>query len=431
MPDRTKAPIVCGFPHLSLPEFEETTLPNGVRMLFLDAGEEEVSRMTLLWDVGLADVGPLAAYAVMANLLTEGCDGLSGKEVTEILESNGAWFKTTPSQHSTVVTLHSLNNTAPEVFPLIGKTVSSPTFPADTLESLKKKNAAEKRLALLKPSYQATLLARQTLYGPTHPASRAVTPDDILSVTREDVARLHLQTLMANKPTVFLSGRLTDEVLSLAKATLGAIPFGEPKAGRITRHIVPPPPFTSGEVVRRHMPDSLQTGVRIQIPAIPRDHPDYEALRFATVALGGYFGSRLMTNIREEKGYTYGISATLATSPARSDIVISCECDNRYTEAVVKEIWQEIDRMASEEIPPEELETVRNILISNLAGILDSPFSISGFREATLAAGLPADTYSRQFALTKSISAPDVTEAAARYFRDTPGVTALAGGEPG
>lgn len=431
MPDRKSQPAVLAFPTLSLPEFEETLLPNGIRLLTLDSGEEKVSRMTLLWNVGVTDVGPQAAYGLMTNLLTEGCDGLSGNEVTDILESNGAWFKATPSRHSTLLTLHSLNHTAPVVFPLLGKIVSSPVFPCDILESLKKKNAAEKQLSLLKPSYQATLLARQTLYGDGHPSGRDVTPAEILSVKREEIVNLHHDTLMANKPTIFLSGCLTDELSSLAKEMISSIHFDETASGRIIRQVVPPPHFTVREVVRKDMPDSLQTGIRIQIPTIPRDHPDYESLRFAIVALGGYFGSRLMTNIREEKGYTYGIGANIAPFLERPEVVISCECDNRYTEDVVKEIWSEINRLASEKMPHEELETVRNIMISNLAGILDSPFSISSFRETTESAGLPADTYSKQFSQAASISAEKIRDAAAKYLVDTPAVTALAGGKPG
>lgn len=431
MPDRKKAPALSGFPPLSLPEFEEILLPNGIRLLTLHSGEEKVSRMTLLWNVGVADVGPQGAFGLMANLLTEGCDGLSGNEVTDILESNGAWFKTSPTRHSTVITLHSLNHAAPVVFPLLGKIVSSPIFPGDALESLKKKNAAEKQLSLLKPSYQATLLARHALYGTGHPAGHAVTPEEILSVNREVIANLHRYTLMANKPTIFLSGHLTDDLLAIAKDTVGSIPFDETEIGRMTRNVIPPPPFAARKVARKEMSDSLQTGIRIQIPTIPRDHPDYESLRFATIALGGYFGSRLMANIREEKGYTYGISASLVPSPERPDVVISCECDNRYTEDVVKEIWQEINRLAAEEMTAAELETIRNIMISNLAGILDSPFSISSFRESTESAGLPADTYSKQFSRALSISAKEIKEAAAKYLADTPAVTALAGGKPG
>lgn len=431
MLDRTSAPAISGFPLLSLPDFEENILPNGIRLFALDSGEEAVSRLSILWKTGLLDVDSQAAYGLMANLLSEGCDGLSGNDVSDILESNGAWFKVSPSHHSTLLTLHSLNHTANVVYPLVGKLITSPTFPTDALESIKQKNAAEREIALRKPSYQATLLARTGLYGDKHPLAKSVTPADILGVEHSDVTSLHRDTLLANKPVVFLSGKITPELKSLAEEMLCAIPFDDLRDSKVSRRIIEPRNLTSCATLRKEMPDSLQTGVRVQIPTIPREHPDYESLRFATVALGGYFGSRLMANIREDKGYTYGIGANLVPSLEGCNIIISCECDNRYTDDVVREIQLEIQRIASDRLPDEELETVRNILISNLAGILDSPFSISSFREQGASLNLPKETFSNQFAEAMSMTADRVMATAAKYLLNAPSITALAGGKPG
>lgn len=431
MLDRKTAPSTSDFPPLSLPGFQETELPDGIRLLTFNSGEEAVTRLSLLWPVGIIDVDMPAAYNLMANLLPEGCGNLSGKEVSDILESDGAWFKVSPTQHSILLTLHSLNHTAPEVFPLIGKIITSPNFPTDTLGSMKKKNVAEKELATRKPSYQAALLARQMLFGAGHPLARAVTPDDIMAVTRENLVNLHRNILLANRPVVFFSGKITREIKSLLEDMLCSIPFDETSPGKIGRHICVPPPFSSKEKRHKEMPDSLQTGIRIQIPAIHRGHPDYEALRFTVTALGGYFGSRLMTNIREDKGYTYGIGASLIPALEGSNIVISCECDNRYTEAVVKEVWAEIERLSSVKMPENELDTVRNILVSSLAGILDSPFSISGFMEQSESFGLTPEVYTTQFVEAMSMTSERIMEISTKYLLNAPSVTALAGGKPG
>ncbi len=431
MLDRLIQPYVSGFKDIHLPAFKETILPNGIKLMTLDSGDESVSRLSVLWPAGLIDVDAPAPYALMCNLMTEGCGSLSGKEVTDVLEYNGAWLKISPTQHSTLLTLHSLNHTADEVFALVGNIIAAPSFPINPLESIKKKSAAEKELATRKPSYQATLLARQTLFGERHPLARAITPEDILAVERATVVKLHRSVLLSNKPTVFLSGKITPELETITGNMLCAIPFDESNPGRITRRLTPPPTFSSREVRHKEMPDSMQTGVRIQIPAIPREHPDYEALRFAVTALGGYFGSRLMTNIREDKGYTYGISANLIPSLEGSNIVISCECDNRYTNAVVNEIWREINRMADEKMSLEETDTVRNIIISSLAGILDSPFSISSFMEQSVSFGLTPENYARQFTEASTITPERIAEISARYMYGTPSVTALAGGKPG
>lgn len=431
MLDRKIAPPISDFPRLSLPDFQETKLSTGIRLLSLNSGDEAVTRLSLLWPVGLMDVDSPAACGLMANFLSEGCGHLSGKEVSDILEHNGAWFKASPTQHSLLLTLHSLNHTAPDVLPLIGEMISTPNFPADTLESIKKKRAAEKEITSRKPSYQATLLARQVLYGEKHPLASVVTPEDIMSVEKDELSGLHRAMMLANKPVVFLSGKITNDIESLLENVLCSIPFDETLPERTDRCIRVPSPFFSRQTCRKEMPDSLQTGIRVQIPVINRKHPDYEALRFTVTALGGYFGSRLMTNIREDKGYTYGIGASLIPSLEGANVIISCECDNRYTDAVVQEIWKEIDRLANEEMPDWEIRTVRNIMISNLAGILDSPFSISSFLEQTESFGLKPEIYNTQFSEAMSITSGKLRETAAKYLSASPAVTALAGGKPG
>lgn len=432
MPDRTTPPPTSGFAIQELPRFEEYQLDNGIRLLALNSGDEAVSRITAMWHTGLLDVDNPAALGLMCNVISEGCDGMSGEDVSKLLESNGAWLKGAPSNHSTLLTLYSINSTANQIIPLFADIIARPDFPAEALESWKKKSAAQKEISLRKPSFQATLLARETLYGKNHPKAAAVMPDDIRAVTRENVVATHSDIILASRPTIFIAGKITDDVLALAKSSFGIIPFGKGPNYResVNRKTYDTPLLEKTVTVRRVVKDSLQTGIRLQIPIpIQRDHPDYEPLRFATVALGGYFGSRLMSNIREDKGYTYGISANLVASTDGSDIVISCECDNRYADAAVSEIWKEIKTLAHEPMSDSEMSAVRNTITSALAGILDSPFSISGFRELLESFGLDGEMYRHQFESALSVKASQVMEMTRKYMLDCPGVIALAGGE--
>lgn len=431
MPNRTTPPPTSGFDVQELPKFEEFQLDNGVRLLVLNSGDEEVSRITVMWNTGLLDVDNPAALGLMCNVISEGCSGMSGEEVSRILESNGAWLKGAPSNHSTLITLYSINSTANQVLPLFADIIAQPDFPTEALESWKKKSAAQKEISLRKPSFQATLLARETLYGKNHPKAAAVMPDVIMAVTREDVVSAHRDIILASRPTIFIAGKITDDVLALAKSSFGIIPFGnEPEYRRGHSEAYATPVLEETATVRRILKDSLQTGIRLQIPVpILRAHPDYEPLRFAAVALGGYFGSRLMSNIREDKGYTYGISANLVASTDGSDIVISCECDNRYADAAVSEIWKEIKTLAREPMPDAEMAAVRSTITSALAGILDSPFSISGFRELLESFGLDGGMYRHQFEAALSVKPEQVMEMTRKYMLDCPGVVALAGGE--
>lgn len=423
VPDRSKAPAITGFPLLSLPEIKGITLDNGVRLNIIDAGEEEVCRTALLWPAGQAEALHPGAIGMALSLLSEGSSQMSGAEINGILEENGAWLKTADTFHTSTVLLHSLNSTADKVFPLLASIIDTPTFPEESFLSIRNKNVASREVAERKPAYQATVAGRKGFYGEGHPLAREITSADIGALTRVEIVDLHRDTLMAARPEIFVSGRVTDSIIGLISSTLGRIQFGP----GVEQNIKKPACLTEEIVLRKDMPGSLQTGIRIQYPAPGRLHPDYEALRMAAVALGGYFGSRLMSNIREDKGYTYGISAALSSLPEGGSVVISCECDNAYADAVLAETDKEIRRLASEPMSAEEMEIVRNVIVSQLAGTLDSPFYISGYFEMIRANRLPDDLFTRQFREVLAMTRERVMQAAARYLLEGQRVISLAG----
>ncbi|MDE6282437.1 MAG: insulinase family protein [Muribaculaceae bacterium] len=431
MPDRLTPPAITDFTSLTLPTFTDTRLHGDIQLYILDSGEEPVSRLTLLWPVGQADVDNPAPFMLLTYMLSEGCEGLSGKEVSDILESNGAWLKVTPYPHALLVTLHFLNDTADKVIPLLGKIITTPTFPAETLESIKKKCAAEKEVLARRTAYRANIIARQALFGNDHPQATDITSEMINNISRDDMVKVYSSAVLTNRPIIFLSGKIEQSIIESVKGLASQIASYETTAHQVRRRLVTPLAPTDIVEVYEEIPGSLQTGIIYQIPTINPDHPDYEALRFAVVTLGGYFGSRLMSNIREDKGYTYGIRAAMVPEPELTAISISCECDNAYTPAVIGEIKKEIDRLATELISSEEMEIVRNIILSGLAGVLDSPFYISNFREQIIAGSLPPETYARRFAEARKMTPQRIQQVAAKYLRDVPAVVALAGTKPG
>lgn len=428
-PDRTTAPELSNFPPVFLPDYGESILPNGVKLYTYNSGEEPVTRLTLLWSTGLLESPDRASLNLMHNMLNEGCGDLSGKEVTDILEGNGSWFRSQSGRQSTLLTLHSLNSTADKVFPLLAEIISNPAFPEETLESIKHKNATEKDIALRKPSLQANIISARRLYGEGHPLALYTTPEQILAVTRDEVVDIHRRLMIASRPAVYLTGKITDKILRLLESTIGRIAFNELIPDRLVRKPLLAYSFTSDSNVGLLMPESLQTGVRIVMPTIPWSNPDFIPLQVAAYALGGYFGSRLMSNIREDKGYTYGISAVTVPRLDDSEIVIACECDNKYTSGVLTEIYNEINRMASERMSDEELDTVRNIMISQLASVLDTPLSVASYMEMLASYGASPARLRRKYDEINAITPERIREVTERYIKLQPKVTALAGGE--
>lgn len=425
--DRLTPPPVYDFPPLSMPEFVKEELPGGIELYIYDNCDEEVSRLSLIWMAGVADTLDPAAMSVMGGMFQEGTQDMTGAEVAFLLESNGAWLKTITGNHAVTMTLHLLNHTADTVYPLLRSIITGSVFPEENLEGVKGKMASAKEVALRKPNMQAAVISRESLYGADHPLAHEITAEEILKVSREEVLKVYRDLILSTKPVLVLSGRVDRRQIDIISRTIGSIKFDNANPDAIVRKIHSLPIPTLPETVTRQLPDSLQTAVRITIPTIPRLHPEYEKLRFATCALGGFFGSLLMKSIREDKGYTYGIYASLQFQQEGCEIIISCTCDNRYTDQVIEGIWEEIEQLKTAPLSPEMISMTRNFIISNLAGLLETPFTVASFEEMLLSYGLPHDIYNLQVAKAQATTAEDVMAMASKYMLREKSLTALAG----
>lgn len=426
---RTTPPPISEFKLLSLPRFSQITLPNGIKVNYFSSGTDEISRMAVIWGAGTLDVEDPSGLAMLASMLPEGCEGLSGEEISATFEGNGAWVKVYETPHDLVVILHSLNHTAHEVFPLLARVLTKATFPEVALESLKQKAAANKRLAQERPSFRAAVASRRALYGDT-PMGRVITPESILAVSRKEIIDLHKNLMLSAPPEIYIAGRVTDELLREIEDAFGRLQFDTENREAIRFRQVQFPAISERKEVAVEMPASLQTAIKYHIPTIGKDHPDFETLKIAVMILGGYFGSRLMNNLREEHGYTYGVSAQLLAQADAASISITCDCDNSYASACLTEIDNEIRRMATEDVGQEELTTACQVIISSLSGVLDSPITIEAFREMLAVNRQDESAMARSFEAVVNVTPSEIRRVVADYIQDAPGVVATAGGKP-
>lgn len=154
----------------------------------------------------------------------------------------------------------------------------------------------------------------------------------------------------------------------------------------------------------------------MSIPAIPRTHPDYNALRMTVTALGGYFGSRLMTNIREDKGYTYGISAALLGAREGGYTMISAQCDDRYTEALIEETKSELRQMVDKPLSDDEFNRLKFNVASDLASTLDSPMTMMDYYILKRSVGIPDNYFEARQATLATIDPDTIREMSRRYL---------------
>lgn len=411
--DRTIAPPVTEFGHIEIPEVRIETLDNGIPLTILDNGEQEVNRLTLLWNGGIAETRRHSIATIATNMLREGTHRHSGAEIAETFDYNGSWLKSSMQSHHTSLVLHSLNSRTADVLPMLAETITEPSFPEKEFAVLREKTARSIELEREKVEYYSQQQIRRMVMGESHPLAQNDMPDDVRALTTEDIAAFHSRTFSPSTCRIFLAGRITPEIEDMVNNTFGTV---KPDTVGQRLNVVPFTPSATSKLSITRRKGALQSSVRMAIPTINRQHPDYIPLRLAVTALGGYFGSRLMMNIREDKGYTYGISSSLLGYREGGMAAISTQCDNRYVEPLIKETRHEIERLANEAFPDDELCRLKHYAMTQLVSMLDSPFTIMDYYEIMYSTPTPNDYFARQIDAIKALTGKEIARLVSEHL---------------
>jgi predicted Zn-dependent peptidase len=341
-------------------------------------------------------------------MLVHGTAEMSSNEVSEMLDYNGAYMNATSADNYTHISLNSLNKNINEVLPLLKSLIENPAIPEREFEVLKAQVKSAYQTAREKVKYIAQVAGRQMYFGENHPIAYAITDNDVDGLTRADELDFHKKFFRPENMILVMSGKVGDKEIECIEKCFGVESItNQPNE---LRSVERTPSANRQSVV--HKEGALQSAVYMMHEAVPRNHPDYINMRFLVTALGGYFGSRLMQNIREDKGYTYGINSMLIGRKSGSKVVIASECDNVYAEPLIEETRKEILRLQNELMCDEELEIVRNCMLSDLAKTLDSPFSMASCVSSNILYGTGEDYYNRQVRDIKNITAKKLLEVA-------------------
>lgn len=414
-PDRTKAPEVRPFGPLVLPEGMIHDSGRGVPVHVFDCGTEPLCRVSFVWRGGEYDAAFCGRTALAMQEIREGTADMSPHDMADFLDFNSARLVTVAGRHSSTLRLTCSNSRLDRVLPVVAQCILRPAMPQKTVEVNCENAAVAAAIALRRVDEQASYAAVAQIFGKSHPAARIATPELCRSLSREDL--LATQAAVCNTVNgleVFVAGRVDEKVFSTVCDAVNMLASEATGLGTAPG-FYPMCPEPAGETTV-FVDDALQSGVCINIPSIPRDNPDYQALRTTVMALGGYFGSRLMSSIREDKGYTYGINAVLSAGREGAYISINSQQDVAYTRAVIDATFVEIDRLRTELMPDDELARLRSHAMSEIATVLDTPFSISEYRMSELTEGMPHDYYSRLQQIVREITPDVIREMARRYI---------------
>jgi zinc protease len=401
-------------------------LKNSVPLYMIVAGSQPVIRLDILFNAGTWwQPGPLVATSAMA-MLTEGTTRNSSKEIAEKLDYHGAYLITSADRDNAFVTIYFLEKHMDIILPLLADIVKEPAFPGEEFLAYRER----RRQSFLIEKSRVSNLAREmfalAIYGPEHPYGQTFSYSDFDSLKREDLADFYARYFHSKNCRIVVSGNYNQAMLASRIEELFGGDWGNFGRASDTRKEKMPSPEKQIFV---HRNDAVQSAIRIGRETFTRSHPDYPGMLVLNNLLGGHFGSRLMQNIREKKGYTYGIGSALVTLRNSGYIVILSEVGTRYRKKSLKEIYRELDKLCSKPVSKRELELTRSQMLGELLRDFDGPFARAESIRNLLEHDLDTGFYKKIISAIRSTGPFELLDLSARYLSPESMYEVVAGSE--
>ena len=423
MLDRTLAPPVQPLARVALPPADVTTLPGGARLHVLANAAQPVVRLQAVFRAGkIAEPRPGLA-SLTARMLLEGTTTRTARQIADEVAFYGASLDCDAGFDRSTLTLYCLTRHLPALLPLVLDVLNNPVFLEDELAQLKTRTIQNVSVERQKTSFLASERFNELLFGAETAYGRPFDADAYQALTADEARDFHRAAYSFANVEVFLCGEVAAErdavAAAFSRAQTGVAPVVAPP---ISEAILAADDWVT-------VPGSLQASLRLGRAWPALHHPDTHRLKLLVNVLGGYFGSRLMRNIREDKGLTYGIYASVAPREHGASLVIGADVKGESADFAVSEIRQEMRRLQEELIPADELETVKNYLLGKFANELSTVFEQCDKYKNLVFMGLPVTYYDDFIQQTEAADAETLRALAQEYLTPEALLTVIAGPE--
>jgi predicted Zn-dependent peptidase len=325
----------------------------------------------------------------------------------------GAHLQSSPEMDVASVSLYSLNKHLQNILPVFSDVVLNPVFPEKELKIYGQNQKQKFIVNSEKVKYLARIKFTELIFGKSYPYGRSFSNDDFTNINTNDLHQFHKKYYTAENCQIIVAGKLPENIVELLNMHFCNFERSEnniPITNNFTIQNL------NGQFSHIKKDKTVQTALRIGKPIVSRTHPDFQKLKILNTVFGGYFGSRLMTNIREDKGYTYGIGSAIVPLHHSGYFFIATEVGTKVTRKTIKEIHREIDILQNELIPKDELDLVRNYLMGSFLRNVDGPFAIAESFRNILEYGLTMDYYSDFIETIHTTSAQELRDLAREYL---------------
>ena len=396
---------------VDVPVANLTTLANGVRLYLLENHDQQVVRLSFVFGAGSSRQNRFFSATAAANLLSEGSDRFTARQLAEQLDFYGSYFDIAVDRDVVVVSFCALSKFFLPTLQTAEEILLRPAFPQDEFDSYRIKRRQRLEIERRKVDVRVREAFAAAMFGSEHPYGVSAPLSAYDELSREEVVDFYRRHYTADNCFVVCSGDLSNEALK----AIENICMQLPQSGERLPLIFPDAVQTS--CVRLEHAGAVQSAVRVGRMLFTRNHPDYVGMQVVATVLGGYFGSRLMRNLREERGYTYGVFAAMANLDRAGYLAIATQVAAEAREDTLHQIYTEIERLRTELISEQELALVKNIMVGEMMRILDGPFGIVDVTIENVQCGADNLAIERSVEAIRRCTPEDVQRLSEKYLR--------------
>lgn len=413
MLNRAQQPELMNIEKVPMLEPSFISLSNGIPVYYLNSDEQEVVRLEISFNAGSWYAAKKLVSRFTSLMLTEGSKKYNSAQISELFDSNGAHIDVSADRDYATVSLVCLNKYLNNTIEVLADLILKPTFPTYEFDLLVKNSYQNLLINNKKVGFVARNQFLSLILGPHHPYGRFAQFEDYEKLNTNDLQLFWESNFKISSAKFFLSGKVDRNVLNLVEKHFGNT--FQTKTTDLSDFDHQAISHTEHEHFIE-IEGSVQNAIRMGFSTISIQHPDLHSLRIVNTILGGYFGSRLMNNIREDKGYTYGIGSGILNLKHESFLFISSEVNAPNTNDTIREIKNEITKLQNELISSEELNLVKNYLSGSFMRNFDGIFSQMDRVKELILNDLPRDYYEIGLQKVHNITKHEILEISQKYF---------------
>lgn len=414
--DRKNAPPIIDAVnfHLELKAYEKFTLDNGVPVYAINAGAEDVMMVELVFFAGNSFEEKNVVAAATNFLLKNGTSKKKAFQINEHFEYYGSFLNRACYNETSTLTLHCLNKHISELLPVVEELITDSTFPEEELAIFKQNQKQRLSVSLKKSEFVAGRLIDSYIYGEKHPYGKYSSHAEYDALNRDELISFYNKYYRHGNCVIFTAGKLPAGLFELLNKHFGKLLFGNNFQKPLHKISSTKKPGEKFRITNDE--NGVQGSIRIAREFPNRHHPDFLKVMVLNNIFGGYFGSRLMSNIREDKGYTYGIHSFLQDHIHQSGWLVSTEAGKDVCEAAISEVYKEMKRLQDQPVGEDEMQLVRNYMMGSILGDLDGPFHIIARWKNYVLNELNGDYFYNAINTIRAVSPEELQHLAKKYL---------------